>query len=140
MLYLIAQKNGLVSNFQWTTFKRPKKEVTSLDARVTFTAMGTTNKVGLVNNPECDSKLVEKLNNALATEDINTVVLISRDEVSQKALQDLITVSGGNLSQHTVFATHQDLYREGIAGSGWQTASGTADVAYIGSMTQPIAV
>jgi hypothetical protein len=139
MLYLIAQKNGLVTDLQWQTFKRAKKEVTSLDARVTFSALGTTHKVGLVNNPDCDSLLADKLNSALAAEDIDTVLLISRDEVAQKALQDLIATTG-SLSQHTIFATHQDLYREGIAGSSWQTASGKADVAYIGAMTQPIAV
>lgn len=139
MLYLIAQKNGLVLNFQWDTIRRTKKDETGLDARVTFSALGLDHKVGLVNNPDADSTLVTKLSSALAKEDIETIMLISRDEAAQKALQTLVATNP-NLSQHTIFATHQDLYRDGIAGDSWQTASGQSKVAYIGTMTQPIAV
>ncbi|MBK9203475.1 MAG: hypothetical protein IPL73_13805 [Candidatus Obscuribacter sp.] len=35
-------------------------------------------------------------------------------------------VAQGCLSDKALFSTHQDLYREGILDSGWQTARGEA--------------
>ncbi|MBA4073923.1 MAG: hypothetical protein C0508_02710 [Cyanobacteria bacterium PR.023] len=149
MLYLVAQKDAQISQFQWTTCKQPKKSECGLDAMVTFKLNNTANsstKLGLVNNLSLDPEAISKLTSAIENEKLDSILLISRDDLAQKALQQLVVQAGGDLAKRTLFATHQELYKDGIVATRWQGASGhavresEAAVAYIGPMTQPIAV
>ncbi len=144
MLYLVAQKDGQISAFQWTTCKQAKNAETGLDAKVEFRNGTSTTKVGLVNNLALDQASITKLTQSLATEEIDSLLLISRDDLAQKALQQLVAQAGGELAKRALFSTHQELYRDGIVATRWQSVAGAAtlkpEVAYIGTMAQPIAV
>ncbi|MBP6747573.1 MAG: hypothetical protein WC028_19370 [Candidatus Obscuribacterales bacterium] len=150
MLYLVAQKDAQISQFQWTTCKQPKKSECGLDAMVTFKLNGAANgstKLGLVNNLALNSEAISKLTSAIDGEKLDSILLISRDDLAQKALQQLVVQAGGELAKRTLFATHQELYKDGIVATRWQSATGQsasremeAAVAYIGPITQPIAV
>lgn len=144
MLYLVAQKDAQISAFHWTTCKQPKRDETGLDAKVEFTQVsGMTTKVGLVNNLCLDQAAITKLTQSLADEEIDSLMLISRDDIAQKALQQVVAQAGGELAKRTLFATHQELYKDGIVATRWQSVAGPIakpEVAYIGTMAQPIAV
>lgn len=142
MLYLIAQKDAQISEFQWNTCKQAEKASCGLDARVTFKApiSGVTTTVGLVNNLSIGSDTVAKLTATLAAEKVDSILLISRDDIAQKALQQMVAQAGGELAKKALFATHQDLYKDGIIATHWQTVDTSAPVAYIGTVAHPIAV
>jgi hypothetical protein len=115
---------------------------------VTFKLNNSANsstKLGLVNNLSLDPEAISKLTSAIESEKLDSILLISRDDLAQKALQQLVVQAGGDLAKRTLFATHQELYKDGIVATRWQGATGHAvreseALAYIGPITQPIAV
>jgi len=138
MLYLVAQKDQQICDFTWKTIKYERLAETGLDAKATFNCGGSATKVGLVNNllADCDKTTMEKLANSLTTENIESVLLISCDDQDKSALQKAIINFGENLAGHAFFATHQELYRDGIVGTRWQLASGEqADLFKQGEVT-----
>lgn len=142
MLYLIAQKDGQISEFQWTTCKQAEKATSGIDAKVTFRGNHGVTTVGLVNNLTMGADTVAKLTATLTAADkLDSVMLISRDDIAQKALQQMVAQAGGELARKALFATHQDLYKDGIIATHWQTVeSSKGEVAYIGTVAHPIAV
>ncbi|MBS1996630.1 MAG: hypothetical protein JSS86_09980 [Cyanobacteria bacterium SZAS LIN-2] len=126
MLYLVAQKDQQICDFAWKTIKAERHAETGLDAKATFNCGGSATRVGLVNNVQTDSvkAKLDKLASSLATENIEAVLLISRDEQDKNALQKTVLEFGGDLATKTFFATHQELYRDGIVGVGWVMANG----------------
>ena len=126
MLYLVAQKDQQICEFTWKTIKAERHTESGLDAKATFNCGGTATRVGIVNNlqsTEATAKLT-KLANSLSAENIESVLLISRDDQDKLAMQKTVLEFGGELATKTVFATHQELYRDGIVGVGWVTANG----------------
>ena len=126
MLYLVAQKEQQICDFAWKTMKAERIQETGLDAKATFNCGGSATKAGLRNNllGDCDSSAMEKMAASLETENIECVLLISRDDADKAALQKTIMAFGEKLSKHAFFATHQELYRDGIVGTRWQMANG----------------
>ncbi|MBS1990355.1 MAG: hypothetical protein JSS83_07545 [Cyanobacteria bacterium SZAS LIN-3] len=126
MLYLVAQKDQQICDFAWKTIKAERHAETGLDAKATFNCGGSATRVGLVNNVQTESvkAKLDKLASSLATENIEAVLLISRDEQDKNALQKAVLEFGGDLATKTFFATHQELYRDGIVGVGWVMADG----------------
>lgn len=125
MLFLVAQKNGQIKNFTWTTFKKDRQKDTGLNAKVTFEANGKTVTLGLVNHWTMVEGLNEKLTKSAVSEGLDHTLVIAREEADKKGAQ-MAFVAQGCLSDKALFSTHQDLYREGILDSGWQTARGEA--------------
>jgi len=126
MLYLVAQKDQQICDFVWKTMKHERVTETGLDAKATFNCGGFATRVGLVNNlqGDCATAKLDKLAQSLSQENIEAVLLISRDDHDKSAMQDAIIKFGGELATKTFFATHQELYRDGIVGVGWVMANG----------------
>jgi hypothetical protein len=125
MLYLVAQKASQIDNFTWKTIKAEEKKATQLDAIASYNAGGTTLKVGLVNslnNLNGQVETLEKLEKAISAQKLDSILVTSRDETSQKVVQELVKKRAGNLRMRTFFATHHELYKDGIVGTHWQTA------------------
>jgi hypothetical protein len=51
MLFLMDQKEGLISDCNWTTIKKAKIDDSAMDACITFKRNGVTQKVGIINHP-----------------------------------------------------------------------------------------
>ncbi|HMW89374.1 MAG TPA: hypothetical protein PKE54_05125 [Candidatus Obscuribacter sp.] len=116
MLFLVAQKNGIISDLTWTTFKRERQVETGLNARVTFKHGGETKSLGLVNNPEVSDIAVQHLLKSQLAEKLDWTLVVTREEADQKAVKASLAALG----EKVLFSTHQDLYREGIMSSTWQ--------------------
>ena len=116
MLFLVAQKNGIISDLTWTTFKRERQVETGLNARVTFKHGGETKSLGLVNNPEVSYIAVQHLLKSQLAEKLDWTLVVTREEADQKAVKASLAALG----EKVLFSTHQDLYREGIMSSTWQ--------------------
>ncbi len=138
MLYLMAQKDQQICEFTWKTMKQERQAETALDAMASFNCGGSASRVGVVNNlrGDCSRTVLDKLSNSLAKENIEFILLISRDDADKSALQKSISEFGDALSAKCFFATHQELYRDGMVGTRWQLASGQqADLFKQGEVT-----
>jgi hypothetical protein len=138
MLYLVAQKDQQICDFTWKTMKAERITETGLDAKAVFNCGGSATKVGLVNNllSGCAQDKLSTLAGALTAENIDSILLISRDDQDRSALQKAIIDFGGDLATRAFFATHQELYRDGIVGTRWQLANGeSADLFKPGQVT-----
>jgi hypothetical protein len=138
MLYLVAQKDQQICDFAWKTMKHERRTDTALDAKATFNCGGSATRAGLVNNlqGDCAKATLDKLAQSLTAESIDCVLFISRDDADKSALQKAIVNFGESLSTKAFFATHQELYRDGIVGTRWQLANGKqADLFKQGEVT-----
>jgi hypothetical protein len=138
MLYLMAQKDQQICEFSWKTMKQERQSETALDAKATFNCGGSASRVGLVNNlrGDCTRATMEKLASSLSQENIESILFISRDDADKTALQKSFLAFGEKLATRAFFATHQELYRDGIVGTRWQTANGQpADLFKQGEVT-----
>ncbi len=113
MLFLVAQKNGTISDFQWSTCKGERKKETGLCAKVTYNCGGKTLTLGIVNHAPGVVPDAEHLNKALVAEKLDWLLFISQEE---RACDAGI--------ERALVATHQDLYREGIISNAWRKANG----------------
>ena len=120
MMYLIGVNEGDLSAFEWTTCKIADDVSKRLDAIVKFTVGSKAHKVGISNHPDANETLVANIEKSLATDGIDSVLIVSRDEMHQQALQ--AKLAGSSVSRRCVFATHHELYKHGIAKSKWQCA------------------
>ena len=89
MLHLMDVRDGRVSDFEWSTYRAGEKD-TALDAKVMFKCDGTEHRMGIVNHPAADGSLLAKLESALKSESIQSVLIVNRDEGHQKALQAIV--------------------------------------------------
>lgn len=122
MLHLVGQKDGQISEFSWTTCDTTQQLKKHLDAKVSFVNGGKSHRIGIVNHPDADQKLVDNLVTDMQSEDIEMVMIVSRDELHQKELQQLIAASA--VSGNCFFATHHELYRTGMTQASWQNTDG----------------
>lgn len=120
MLFLVAQKNGLIKDFNWQTCKRERQTDTGLNAKITFQCQNAEVKIGVVNNPQTQTAHIEKLTKSLVSEDLNWLLVIGRDETELNALKTAMKEQS-TLAGKVLFSTHQDLYRDGVMNASWQT-------------------
>jgi len=124
MLFMIDAKDGLISDLEWTTCNRRPNSSQHLDAKLSFVQNGITHKIGVLNHPGADSEsLLNRIESALAEADIETILIVSRDEAHQQSLQQCITDhigTGSVLNHRLAFATHQELYKAGVVKSRFQ--------------------
>jgi hypothetical protein len=116
MLHLVDVRDGLVTDFEWTTIKPGANGKQELDAKVSFKFGGKTHKLGIVNHPECGEALIKSIESALQ-HGVDSVLIVSRDEAHQMTLQKLM--AGTSIERKCVFSTHHDLYKTGIVNAPW---------------------
>lgn len=122
MLYLIAQNDNRISNFKWTTCKGEAKAA-HIDAKVSFTSNGIAYDIGIVNNCPTDDIGLAALDNAVTKENVEMLLIISRDEDAQKKIQAKIaSMANSSLAKHCFFSTHQELYHQGMVDGAWQNS------------------
>lgn len=123
MLGLIDQKDEKLTKFSWTTVKTltPGKAV---DAFVTFTQNARTHKIAIVNHPAATTELTASVDEAIKS-GAEHVLLVSRDDAHQAALQKVIASSGSINIKRCLFATHHEIYREGLVSTQWTTCDAT---------------
>lgn len=119
MLFLVDQKETLISDVRWTTVKKSKIADDSVDAIVTFKRNGRQQKVGIVNHPLMDcAQVVKDCEQAISTGRIDTIWIVSRDEAHQDVMQRaLINCS---IASKIAFTTHQEIYKAGVVKAKWQ--------------------
>jgi len=136
MLFLVDQKEGLIGDVKWTTNKHTNISEQMLDAVVTFTRNGVTHKIGLLNQPTCAEKVVNDSHAALTAMQVDSLWIISREEVNQGALQKALAST--SIAPKIAFATHQDIYKSGVVKAKWQGTSGQFASIMAESVVQPI--
>jgi hypothetical protein len=136
MLFLVDQKEGLISEVDWTTIKRTITSEQSLDAYITFKRNGALHKIGLINHPTSAEKVVNDCHSALSEGRVDSFWVISRDEVNQAALQKAL--ANTSIASKLAFATHQDIYKSGVVKAKWQSTNGQFASVIAESVTEPI--
>jgi hypothetical protein len=119
MLFLQDQKEGHIENLQWITCKSQKGGSKNLDAKVTFVRNGVTHSIGIINHPSTDI-VMAKAEAAAGLDDVETLWIVSRDEMHQEKLQKAMATS--KVNRNCMFATHQDLYKLGIVKCNWENS------------------
>ena len=120
MLGLIDQKDERLTNFKWTTVKTTG-EKKAVDANVSFSLNGKTHKVAIVNHAAATTDLNILIDDAI-TSGAEHVLLVSRDDAHQEILQKIVAQSGSVNVKRCLFATHHEIYREGLVVTHWMTA------------------
>lgn len=119
MLGLIDQKDEKLSKFTWTTVKTEKPGKT-VDAFVTFVQSARTHKIAIINHATVTPELMPSIEEAIKS-GAEHVLLVSRDDAHQAALQKVIAQSGSINIKRCLFATHHEIYREGLVTTNWTT-------------------
>lgn len=119
MIFLMDQKSGLISEFEWKTM--PLDMSNPVSAIVCFKRNGTTHRCAVVNQPSCSADVVSSsAERVIADGGADMIWIISRDEGQQEKLQQALASS--SVASRLAFATHQEVYKSGIVKSGWQSA------------------
>ena len=120
MIFLMDQKSGLISEFEWQT-QAPAGDVETVSAVVSFKRNGSVHRCAVMNQPGTS---VDKIN--AATQKIvsdgkaDMIWIISRDEAQQEKLQQ--SLADSPFASRFAFATHQEVYKSGIVKCNWQSA------------------
>ncbi|MFN8654749.1 MAG: hypothetical protein U0105_00275 [Candidatus Obscuribacterales bacterium] len=119
MLFLVDQKDGLISNVAWTTTKAVPG-TTAIDAKISFNRNGVDHRIGIINQPKADrAELTAVCEKALESGEIDMIWIVSRDDAHQEAVQN--ELAGSSICQRIAFVTHQDIYKNGIVKAKWQS-------------------
>ena len=125
MIFLIAQKEGLLKTCDWQTHMPINGTVPIYDALISCAWQSHFCKIGLISHPEFNSATSDRLSQALSKTDIHRTIIISRDESHQNNLQTLLLELPDKTNLNSVLlATHQDLYRSGLSKVSWYNAFG----------------
>jgi hypothetical protein len=135
MLFHVAQTDGQIANFEWTTCNR-EKQSKNMDARVTFTRGSTTYDVAILNNPNLDAAaLSQRIEGALDHDGVEMVWIVSRDEAQQRVTEKMVAANG-TISNHVFFGTHQDLYKAGIVKCNWENSHAHLSAMFLESVQE----
>lgn len=120
MLFLVDQKDGLISEVDWTTMKTTPGSI-AVDAKISFNRNGVEHRIGIVNQPKADAaELTAVCERALAGSDIDMIWIVSRDDAHQESIQKVM--AGSSVCQRIAFVTHQDIYKNGVVKAKWQSS------------------
>lgn len=119
MLFLMGQKDGNISDLDWTTCKSDCGPGKQIDAKVTLKTSSGTHKLAIINQPTCDAATIVNLDAALK-EGCDNILVVCRDDLHQQSLQKILSAHGG-LAKKCLFATHHELYKDGIVGTRWMS-------------------
>lgn len=115
MLYLQAQQEGHISNFNWKTLKDEM-----IHALVEFDCKGKKHKIGIINNFKASDDWSNKIDQLVSEMQLTGIFIVSRDNESQKESQKLFAQS--HLDKSVFFCVHQEMYQSGIVSKVWQNA------------------
>lgn len=118
MLGLMDQKEGHLKNFEWSTMKPETSDNKLLDAKISFENNGKQFKIGIINHPESKDDLIASIDNAINS-GLGLVLIVSRDDAHQQELKKLLAQSDSINARRCLFATHHELYREGLMKTSW---------------------
>lgn len=122
MLFLVDQKEGLISECNWTTGKKTKIDDQIADAVVTFKRNGATQKIAIINHPTISAEAIVKIVEDVTTSGAcDSVWVISRDETHQRQLQKSLVSSA--VAGKIAYTTHQDIYKSGVVKAKWQSSN-----------------
>ena len=136
MLFLVDQKEGLISEVSWTTIRRINVLDHTVDAYVSFKRNGYLHKVGLFNHPASAEKVVTEGHAALDAGLAESLWIVSRDDVNQQALQKAL--ANTSIALKLAFATHQDIYKSGVVKAKWQSATGQFASVMVDAVAEPL--
>ena len=120
MLFLVDQKDGVISDMDWTTIQKSNITDSGVDACVTFKRDGAVSKIGIVNHPKNSAELAMALQTAISEQNLDAIWIVSRDEAHQAMLQKALV--GTPIASKLCFTTHQDVYKSGMVRVNWQSA------------------
>lgn len=122
MLFLVDQKEGLISDCNWKTGKKSKIDDHIADALVTFNRNGVIQKVGIINHPTIAVEhIVSIVEKTIEAGNCDAVWIVSRDDSHQHQLQRALVST--SVAGKVAFTTHQDIYKAGVVKAKWQSAS-----------------
>jgi hypothetical protein len=121
MLFLMDQKESLISDCNWQTTRKAAITDASTDACVTFKRGGTTMKVGIINHPTMSADTISTIASDALSNGCDNVLIISRDEAHKSSLQKALVSSA--VASKLAFTTHADIYKSGVVKTKWQSAS-----------------
>lgn len=116
MLFLQAQHDNEISNFSWQTLKDEM-----INARVTFECKGKKHSIGIINNFKPSENWTNKIKELKSEMNLNMIMLVSRDNESQKQVQNIFAQS--ELNDSIFFCVHQEMYQSGVVSKVWQNSA-----------------
>jgi len=120
MIFVIAQKEGLLQSFEWQTCSQGQDKKPLYDAVISCTQKSSKYKIGLISHPEL-GRFSEELNQ----QDITHTMIISREQSHQESLQKSLAPLSSQINVNRVLlATHQDLYKSGLEKVTWHNLLG----------------
>ncbi len=129
MVFLIAQKEGLLKTFDWKTIVPTNDSHPIHEAIISCTWQSVYCNIGLISHPELNSNLADRLSKALEHPGISHTMIISRDQNHQESLQKLLVNLSNKMNVNSILlTTHHDLYKSGLAKVNWQNILGHATV------------
>lgn len=115
MIFLIAQTEGFIQNFQWTTCSSNGNGNSLFDALVSCSSQNGNHKIGLLSHPELNAELIAKIEKEVSVQNVSNVMIISRDLQHQNSLRKLLAEHQTlAIDNKIIFGIHQDLYKNGI--------------------------
>jgi hypothetical protein len=124
MIFHMDEREGRISELQWTTIKPSAHGPCGLDAKVSFIWKGRPRRVGIINQSSRNlDNIVNRLKSAVAENAAEIVCLVSPDPAIQQAIQEHIVTSVGSdpvLRDCVALAPHKQLYKLGVVQASWQ--------------------
>src|SRR5262249_37262655 len=118
MLFHRDERESRIAGVQWIMKRETSQPAATLDAKVSFLYRGTLRKIGIINLASRDlDGLIERLEAAIADEDVDFVFVITSDKTRLQAIQKHIAGALGDapiLKDRVALATHKQLYKLGI--------------------------
>jgi hypothetical protein len=121
MLYLMDQKDGTISDFQWNTVRKSDVTVGGIDATVSYKRNGTECTSAVMNHPmQLGNELVVAIQKTLTESKVDNLIIISRDDAHMAKLQNAL--AGTSVASRVLLTTHQEVYKSGMSKTKWQSA------------------
>lgn len=125
MIFLMAQKEGLLQNFQWTTCVQVENDTQLFDALISCGSQSVHHNLGLLSHPSSDNQFAARIEQGLAGKNITGMMIICRDQAHQSSLRKLLADHKLQAqASKVIFAIHQDLYKGGLNKVQWFNVAG----------------
>ena len=124
MIFYKDEKDGTISNLQWTTCRPHSNRLCALDAKVSLVYQDKLHNIGVLNQSSTELDcLVSRLSAAVGDDAVEMVCVISADQERQNVLEKKITDKLGDMSwlrDCVALAPHKQLYKSGVVKTRWQ--------------------
>jgi hypothetical protein len=125
MIFLIAKKEGYLNRFEWKTFSDDNKQEQVYSAIISATCESANYNIGLISHPQISNSFSLELEQELNKKTISHIIIVSRDLAHQENLQYALKSLQNHPHVNSILlATHQDLYKLGIAKMRWHNIFG----------------